>query len=89
MIHTYCISPIKDAGIIYNRNDYIEKADKIAHYYTSKYREDILNFNLLSHFYAYVMEAMLDIGETSLVKEAMDKIETIQKVVVVFPHTIT
>lgn len=79
LIHTYCISPIKDAGIIYNRNDYIEKADKIAHYYTSKYREDILNFNLLSHFYAYVMEAMLDIGETSLVKEAMDKIETIQK----------
>lgn len=79
LIHTYCISPIKEAGIIYNRNDYKKKADKIANYYVSKFRGDILNFNLLSHFYAYVMEAMLDIGEVELVKEAMNKISAIQK----------
>lgn len=79
LIHTYCISPIADAGRILNRFDYINKANKIACYYTTKCREQILNFDLLSHFYAYVMEAMLDIGETELAREAMEKIALIQK----------
>lgn len=79
LIHTYCISPIKEAGIIFDRKDYVEKAGKIADYYTTKCREQILNFDLLSHFYAYVMEAMLDIGKIDLAKEAMNSIAKIQK----------
>ena len=31
----------------------------------------------LSHFYSYVMEALCDIGETGLAKEAMDKLSAI------------
>lgn len=79
LIHTYCISPIKQAGVIFDRQDYIDKAEKIAKYYTTKCKKQILNFDLLSHFYAYVMEAMLDIGEVDLAKEAMAKIADIQK----------
>lgn len=79
LIHTYCISPIKEAGKLLNREDYVKKADLIVDYYTTKCRDKILNFDLLSHFYAYVMEAMIDIGHEELAREAMDKIATIQK----------
>lgn len=79
LIHTYCISPIKESGIIFNRKDYIDKANKIAEYYTTECKEQILNFDLLSHFYAYVMEAMIDIGRIDLAEEAMDKIALLQK----------
>lgn len=80
LIHTYCISPIMEAGSILGRLDYVEKANLIAEFYTTKRREQILNFDLLSHFYAYVMEAMIDIGREDLAREAMDKIADIQKV---------
>lgn len=79
LIHTYCISPIYEAGHVLNRMDYIECADRIKKYYITNCKEQILNFNLLSHFYAYVIEAMLDIDEVDLAKEAMSKIEEIQK----------
>lgn len=79
LIYTYCISPISEAGQILKRNDYVEKAALIAEYYTARCKDQILNFGLLSHFYAYVMEAMLDIGRKDLAEEAMEKIALIQK----------
>lgn len=79
LIHTYCISPILEAGKLLKRPDYIEKANKITEYYIINCKEQILNFDLLSHFYAYVMEAMLDIGHEELAIEAMEKISKIQK----------
>ena len=79
LIHTYCISPIKDAGRLLNRDDYITKAKMIEDYYTTNCLEQILNFDLLSHFYAYVMEAMLDIGRIDIAREAMNKVAILQK----------
>lgn len=79
LIHTYCISPIKEAGEIFERQEYIVAANQMAIYYTTKCKDSILTFDLLSHFYAYVMEAMIDIGRNDLAKEAMDKIASIQK----------
>lgn len=79
LIHTYCTSPIHEAGRLLNRKDFIEKAELITKYYTTKCRDEILNFNLLSHFYAYVMEAMIDIGKEELASEAMLKIARLQK----------
>lgn len=79
LIHTYCLSPLVSAAELYDRPDFEFKAKKILHYYTINYRDDVLNFGLLSHFYAYIMEAMLDMGENKLVKNAMDNIAQIQK----------
>ncbi len=79
LIHTYCISPIKDAGRLLGRDDYIIKAKLIEDYYTTKCLNQILSFDLLSHFYAYVMEAMLDIGRDDLAREAMKKVALLQK----------
>lgn len=79
LIYTYCISPIYDAGVIFDRKDYIEKADKIKKYYTVKFEDKIINFNLLSHFYAYVIEAMIDIDRKDLAEHAMRNMEKFQK----------
>ena len=75
LIHVYCIEPIRDAGVIYKRSDYITAANKILNYYLSNYREKILNFSLLSHFYAYVMEGLFDLGKVDLCREAMENLE--------------
>lgn len=78
MIHLYCLSPIIEAGKLYDRSDFVDKAKKIANYYISTYPEKIMEFNMLSHFYAYVMEALMDIGREDLAKAAMDKMKNRQ-----------
>lgn len=78
LIHLYCLSPLMDAGKIFNNEEYISKAKLSLEYYKKNHYEDIIGFGLLSHFYAYVMEALVDMGEIELAKEAMDKIAELQ-----------
>lgn len=78
LIHLYCLSPLIEAGKIYNNRYYIDMADKVAKYYIDNYRDDILGFGFLSHFYAYVMEALCDIGQIDLAREAMHNMENYQ-----------
>lgn len=75
LIHIYCLTPIRDAGRIFNRNDYCEAVEKILAYYKKNKMDRIANFSLLSHFYAYVMEGLFDLGETEIVRDAMHRIE--------------
>lgn len=77
LIHLYCLSPLKDAAKLLNKPEYDQAARKVANYYINNYRDEILEFGFLSHFYAYVMEALCDIGELELVKQAMDKLSVI------------
>ena len=79
LIHIYCLSPLVEAGKVFNKTDYQEKAYKIFDYYKKNYYDEIMNFSLLSHFYAYVMEALLDMGETQMAEEAMKRMEQFQK----------
>lgn len=79
IIHIYCLSPLYDAGKVYGKEEYIDKANKIKKFYLETYREKIMNFSLLSHFYAYLMEALIDIGEIDMAKEAMSRIECFQE----------
>ncbi len=78
LIHTYCLTPLVKASELFNKKEYQQAAEKIKNYYVKNYREKILNFSLLSHFYAYVMEGLLDMGETALVREAMQNLEKYQ-----------
>lgn len=75
LIHIYCLSPIRDVGKIFNRKDYLDAVDKILEYYKMHNLERIKNFSLLSHFYAYVMEGLYDLGEYDLCKESMMRLE--------------
>lgn len=79
LIHTYCLSPLNDAAQIYSEPKYQEAANKVLNYYKQHYYEKIVGFSMLSHFYAYVVEAMLDMGEIELAREAMTNIEAFQK----------
>ena len=79
LIHTYCLSPLVEAAQIFNKKEYEVAAYKILNYYKVNYHEQIVNFSMLSHFYAYVVEAMLDMGENELAKQAMLNMEVYQK----------
>lgn len=79
VVHIYCLSPLYEAAEVFNKPEYKEKTQKIWKYYKQHYYEKIMNFSLLSHFYAYLMEALLDIGELDMAKEAMHKMEAYQK----------
>ncbi len=79
LIHLYCLSPVIKAADVYDRPEYKNTAVKTKEYYLSKHRAEILDFHLLSHFYAYVMEALLDVGEEELACEAMNRVASLQK----------
>jgi len=79
LVHLYCLSPLVEAAAIFNRPEYEENAYKVLSYYKEHYKDKIINFSLLSHFYAYVMEALLDMGETELAREAMENLARYQK----------
>lgn len=79
LIHLYCLSPLIEAGKLYHKEEYSEKAKLILNYYKENYLDKILNFSLLSHFYSYVIEALVDLGEEDLARSAMKQMETYQK----------
>lgn len=79
VIHIYCLSPLYEAAEVFHKPEYTKKTQKIWSYYKQNYYEKIMNFSLLSHFYAYLMEALLDLGELEMAKEAMCRMETYQK----------
>ncbi len=78
LIHLYCLSPIMDAADIFSEVTYRERATMIKQYYLDNYMGDIMSFTLLSHFQAYVMEALLDLRETDVARKAMERIADYQ-----------
>lgn len=79
LIHLYCLSPLADAAEVLHMPQYKAAAHRILDYYKTNCREEIMSFGLLSHFYAYVMEGLLDMGEEGMVREAMDNVAKLQK----------
>lgn len=79
LIHLYCLSPLADAAEVLHMPQYKAAAHRILDYYKTNRREEIMSFGLLSHFYAYVMEGLLDMGEEGMVREAMDNVAKLQK----------
>lgn len=78
LIHLYSLSPIKEAGILFNRKDYLDAVEKVLNYYKTNYLEKIKDFHTLSHFYAYIIEAMVDLGETDIARQAMKNVAKLQ-----------
>jgi len=76
-IHLYVLLPLIQAGIKLREQIYIDSAKHVLEYY--KNYNDLIKFNTLSHFYGYIIEALFDLGEHQLAKEAMDGIVKIQK----------
>lgn len=75
LIHLYCLSPLYEAADVFGEKKYRDAADKVADYYITEHGEEIRDFGFLSHFYAYVMEALCDIGREKLARESMKQLE--------------
>ncbi len=71
-VHLYCLSPLRKASELYGIPKYGKKANEVLMYYKEKHREDIVRFERLSHFQAYVLEGLVDLGEMDLAREGME-----------------
>ncbi|MBQ7503801.1 MAG: hypothetical protein IJT79_00580 [Ruminococcus sp.] len=71
LIHIYTLSPILEAAKVFNKPEWEAKVNKILDYYIDNYRDMIVNYSMFSHFYAYVIEGLIDCGRESLAREAM------------------
>ena len=76
-IHIYCLEPLRKAANLFGITKYEECVQKALNYYLPK--EDLTDFNTLSHFNAYIIEGLIDIGEISRAKRAMNLISLHQR----------
>lgn len=76
-IHVYCLEPLRKAGNIYGIEKYEQCVQKALKFYLSQ--EDLTDFMTLSHFNAYVIEGLIDLGEIKRAKRAMDLISLHQR----------
>ncbi len=75
LIHLYCISPLYEAADVFGLNEFFKAADMIKGYYLNNYIDDIIEFKRLIHFHAYLMEALIDIGEVAIAEKGMKALE--------------
>lgn len=76
-VHVYVLTPLMDAGKRLSEPRYVEAAKKSLAYYVS--RPDITNINVLSHFFGYIMEALVDLGEKDLAARGLEEALRAQK----------
>lgn len=79
LIHLYCLTPLLEADELFGEKTYAPYVEKVISYYKNENMNEILDFGFLSHFYAYVMEALVDLGEIDIAVKAMENIEQYQR----------
>ena len=77
LIHTYALPPLAQAGRLLGVREYEEAANFVLSYY--KKQEGLVPFNRLSHFHAYAMEALCEMGERDLATQGMADVEKCQR----------
>lgn len=76
-IHIYCLEPIRYVGKITGASKYEDCVRKALDYYLAKI--DLTDFTTLSHFNAYIIEGLIDIGQIARAQRAMDLISLHQR----------
>jgi len=79
-IHLYCLWPIRQAGELLNERRYVEFADRSASYYLK--RVDLTTFerpNALGHFFAYIQEALAELGYLDVARRGLASIAKYQR----------
>lgn len=77
LIHTYALPPLAEAGRLLGVKEYGDAAKFVLEHY--KQREDLVPFNRLSHFHAYAMEALCELGELDLARRGMADVARVQR----------
>lgn len=73
----YVLEPLIRAGKTLNISRYVHMGEKSLALYKEK--NDLLDFNHLSHFYAYILEGLYDLNEIDLVSQAIEDVLSLQK----------
>lgn len=76
-VHVYCLEPLRKAAQMFGIPKYEECVQKALNYYLSQ--ENLTDFNTLSHFNAYIIEGLIDIGEIKRAQRAMDLVSLHQR----------
>ena len=76
-IHVYCLEPLRKTARMFGIPKYEECIQKALNYYLSQ--ENLTDFNTLSHFNAYIIEGLIDIGEIKRAQRAMDLVSLHQR----------
>jgi malonyl-CoA O-methyltransferase len=77
LIHTYVLPPLAQAGKLLGVKEYEDAANFVLSYY--KKQDELVPFNRLSHFHAYAMEALCELGELEMASRGMADVERCQR----------
>lgn len=77
LIHIYAAFPLIRAGTLLGNPRYAEAGARMLAYYRAQ--EGLAPFNRLSHFHAYAMEALVELGEVALARRGMADVEHLQR----------
>ncbi len=77
LIHIYAAYPLIRAGELLGDARYAAAGRNIQAYYRSQ--PALVPFNRLSHFHAYAMEALWELGEVDLARRGMAEVERLQR----------
>jgi malonyl-CoA O-methyltransferase len=77
LIHVYAAWPLIRAGELLGEPAFVETGRRIHAFYCA--RPELVPFNRLSHFHAYAMEALVELGETALARRGMAEVAQLQR----------
>jgi len=75
-IHLYALGPLREAARRFNENRYLVAVDRALAFYLAQ--PGIVDFDTLSHFHAYVLEGLVDLGHAEAASRGMEKVEHLQ-----------
>lgn len=75
-VQLYALPPLIQAAEVLNRTEYRNRARRSLDYYCSQ--DDALQSATLTHFLAYELEALVDLGEMDRATPVLDKLREIQ-----------
>jgi malonyl-CoA O-methyltransferase len=77
LIHIYAARPLVDAGESLGESRYVDAGRRVHSYYAAQ--DELVPFNRLSHFHAYAMEALCELGDLELARRGMSEVERVQR----------
>jgi malonyl-CoA O-methyltransferase len=75
-IHLYALEPLGVAAAAFGEPKYSDACERAIAYYLR--RAELLRFDTLSHFHAYIMEALVDLGHREAAIRGMEEIVRLQ-----------
>lgn len=73
----YAYQAVREAGLYYKEERWVSAVDRLIDWFLVQ--PDLTKFNHLSHFHAYILEALCDLGFHERAREGMDLVSKLQR----------